>query len=233
MAKRRIETWILVIVAAIGLLPAAVGGLWVYMSIMATPLHPSTTDVPSVAQSSPVSQWAGAVERGRQIVRAALAERNLPGLSVAVGSGGDIVWAEGFGYADLDKRTPVAPDMRFRIGTASTPLTSAAVGLLLEKNRLNLDEKIQTYVPEFPEKQWPVTLRHVMVHLAGVRSDGGDEGPLFRVRCERTPDRASARCANNSVSLFNPVHRAPWPPRDTAIGGPTDGRGNRTRDAGG
>ena len=114
-----------------------------------------------------------------------LTEQNLPGLSVAVGAGGDIVWAEGFGWADLENRVPVAPDTRFRIGTASTALTSAAVGLLLEKGRLKLDDEIQTYVPAFPEKQWPVTLRQLMGHLAGVRNDGGDEGPLFSVHCER------------------------------------------------
>ena len=107
---------------------------------------------------------------------------------MAVGVGGDIVWAEGFGWADLENRVPVTPDTRFRIGTASTALTSAAVGLLLEKGRLKLDDEIQTYVPEFPEKQWPVTLRQLMGHLAGVRNDGGDEGPLFSERCERPVD---------------------------------------------
>jgi serine beta-lactamase-like protein LACTB, mitochondrial len=82
---------------------------------------------------------------------------------------------------------PVAPAMRFRIGTASTALTSAAVGLLLEEGRLKLDDVIQTYVPAFPEKQWPVTLRQLMGHLAGVRNDAGDEEPLS-VHCERTVD---------------------------------------------
>jgi serine beta-lactamase-like protein LACTB, mitochondrial len=95
------------------------------------------------------------------------------------------VWAEGFGWADLENRVPVAPETRFRIGTASTALTSAAVGLLLEKGRLQLDDAIQTYVPDFPKKRWPVTLRQLMGHLAGVTSDGGDEGPLFSVQCER------------------------------------------------
>ncbi len=130
-------------------------------------------------------QWADAVEQGRQIVRATLAEQNLPGLSVAVGAGGEIVWAEGFGWANLENKVPVSPETRFRIGTASTVLTSAAAGLLLEKDRLKLDEKIQTYVPEFQEQQWPVTLRQVMGHVAGVRNDGGDEGPLFGEQCDR------------------------------------------------
>jgi serine beta-lactamase-like protein LACTB len=92
---------------------------------------------------------------------------------------------EGFGWADLEKRLPVAPETRFRIGTASIALTSAAVGLLLEEGQLKLDDQIQTYVPEFPQKEWPVSLRQLMGHTAGVRTDGGDEGPLFSVRCER------------------------------------------------
>lgn len=66
-------------------------------------------------------------------------------------------------------------------------LTSAAVGLLLQDNKLNLDEEIQTYVPEFPRKNWPVTLRQLMGHLAGVISDAGDEAPLGE-RCDRTID---------------------------------------------
>jgi serine beta-lactamase-like protein LACTB len=185
MSKRRKEIWLALILLPIGLIPAALAGLWWYMSATATPLHPKTTDVPSVTHSAPLPQWVEVVEQGRQIVRAAITDRNLPGLSVAVGVGGDIVWAEGFGWADLENRVPVAPDMKFRIGTASTALTSAAVGLLLEKDRLKLDEKIQTYVPEFPEKQWPVTLRQLMGHLAGVRNDGGDEGPLLSMHCER------------------------------------------------
>jgi CubicO group peptidase (beta-lactamase class C family) len=82
---------------------------------------------------------------------------------------------------------PVSPKMRFRIGGASMALTSAAVGLLVEKNRLHVDEEIQAHVPAFPEKQWPVTLRQLMAHVGGVRRDEGDEEPLSE-RCERTSD---------------------------------------------
>ncbi len=201
MSKNRIS-WLALIVLAAGLVPAAVIGLFLYMSAAATPLHPNPRDVPSVTRSAPLPRWAGAVEQGRQIVRAGLIEQNLPGLSVAVGTGGDIVWAEGFGWADLENRVPVAPDTRFRIGTASKVLTSAAVGLLLEKGRLNLDDEIRRYVPEFPEKQWPVTVRQLMGHLAGVRTDSGDEGPLFSVHCERPVD-ALPHFAERSL-LFEP-----------------------------
>src|SRR6185503_7151900 len=102
-------------------------------------------------------------------------EQNLPGLSVAVGIDGDLVWAEGFGFADLKTSAPVTPNHRFRIGTASTVLASAAAGLLVENGRLKLADEIQTHVPAFPKKQWPVTLRELMGHTAGVISDG-DEG---------------------------------------------------------
>jgi hypothetical protein len=87
MAKRRMETWVALIVMAVGLVPAAIGGLWLFMSAKATPLHPNPQDVPSMTHSAPSLRWAGAVEQGRHILRAALTERNLPGLSVAVGVG--------------------------------------------------------------------------------------------------------------------------------------------------
>ena len=134
----------------------------------------------------------------------ALVEQNLPGLSVAVGVSGGIAWAEGFGWADLEKRTPVAPETRFRIGTASIPLTSAAVGLLLEKKRLALDDQIRTYVPQISEKEWPVTLRQLMGQLAGVADDGGDEGPLFTQHCDRPVDALKYLSGYERELLFEP-----------------------------
>jgi CubicO group peptidase (beta-lactamase class C family) len=203
----RTETWAALIVLAVGLIPAAILGLWGYMSATATPLHPNPNEVPSVTRSATLPKWAGAVEHGRQVVRAGLIEQNLPGLSVAVGVDGDIVWAEGFGWADLEKRVKVQPDTQFRIGTASMALTSAAVGLLLERNQLKLDAAIQTYVPEFPQHQWPVTLRQLMGHVAGVPNDGGDEGPLFTKRCERPADAFQHLSGYERELLFEPGTR--------------------------
>ena len=197
MLKTRTETWIAVIVVAIGLFIAGLGGLWVYMSAT-PPLHQDARAVTSVTGADPSQQWAAATAQARESVRASVAEQNLPGVSVAVAVGNDVVWAEGFGWADIDSKAAVTPATRFRIGTASAALTSAAAGLLIEKDRLKLDEKIQAYVPEFPEKQWPVTVRQVMGHVAGVRSDGGDEGPLFGERCER-PVEALAHFADSAL----------------------------------
>src|SRR5687767_9224653 len=127
MARSRTEIGLTVIVVAVVMVIVAILGLRMYMSATATPLHPNPRDVSSVTHSTPLSKWAGAVEQGRESVRASLAEQNLPGLSAAVGIDGNIVWAEGFGFADLENRVPVTPNHRFRIGTASKLLTSAAV----------------------------------------------------------------------------------------------------------
>ncbi|MBA2260512.1 MAG: serine hydrolase, partial [Acidobacteria bacterium] len=108
------------------LLFALVAGMFVYMGATSKPLHPNPQDVPSVMHVAPPQNWTGAVEQARQIVRASAAGQNLPGVSVAVGVGGEIVWTEGFGWAHLANRVPVTPDIQFRIGTASQALTSAA-----------------------------------------------------------------------------------------------------------
>ena len=99
---------------------------------------------------------------------------NIPGVSASVAVGGKIVWSEAFGYADLEQQVPVrAGQTKFRIGSVSKPLTAAALGLLYDQGKINLDAPIQTYVPDFPEKEWPITLRQLAGHLGGVRHYSG------------------------------------------------------------
>jgi serine beta-lactamase-like protein LACTB len=188
VAMSRTEKWVAVILSCLGLLPLAVAALWVFMSLTAQPIHPDADAVSSVPGAAASAAWARAVDEGRRVVRTELASQNLPGVSVAVGVGGQLVWAEGFGWADLEKRLPVTPETKFRLGTASIALTSAGVALLLEQGRLRLDDEIQASVPAYPKKPRPVTLRQVMAHTAGIRSDGGDEGPLFSQHCDRPVD---------------------------------------------
>ena len=163
--------------------------------------------------SAPSRKWIDAVERGRQIVRAGLTRQNLPGLSVAIGVDGDIVWAEGFGWADIENQVPFAPDTGFRVADASKAFTSAAVGLLLENNTLHLEDEIQLHVPEFPKKQWPVTLRQLMAQVAGVSTDHGGEAPLSNAssedgnparRCERAIDGFQLDDFGERDLLFEP-----------------------------
>ena len=184
----RLETWLTLLLAGVGAVLLFVAGLWIYVSATATPLHPRAQGVPSFADDFPAPEFEGAASRARDIVRAALADQNLPAVSIAVGSGGKVVWEETFGVADITTRVNATPKTRFRIGTASIPLTSTAVGVLLEKNQLSLDEAIQKHVPEFPDKKWPVTLRQVMAHTAGLPTDEGDESPLLGTHCDRAVD---------------------------------------------
>ena len=187
MAKRRKNSWLPLVIGAVGLVVAAAVGFIAYLAATAPPLHPNPQEIQSVTQSA-LPQWTDAIEGGRELVRDSLTYQNLPGISAAVGVGGEIVWAEGFGWANVENSVPVVPDTRFRIGTASTALTSAAVGLLVEQRRLQLDDEIQKYVPAFPRKEWPVTLRQLMADVSGVANDAGDEGPLLAQRCERPLD---------------------------------------------
>ena len=181
------QMWLALIVLAVGGLIAAILGLFAYMSVTARPLHPSAQEIASVVKEAPAARWAEAVQEAQRLVRADIAEQNLPGVSVAVGVDGDIVWAEGFGWSNIESKGRVSPETRFRTGGISMALTSVAVGLLLERNKLNLDDEIQKYVAEYPKKQWPVTLRQLMGHLGGVRRDNGDEESLL-VLCEQTSD---------------------------------------------
>ena len=135
------------------------------------------------------AEHADAVARARPydnaLVRTLVVEENLPGLSLAVGIAGEIVWAEGFGWADIDERRPVTPTTLFRIGSVAKPMTATAVGLLHERGLLDLDAPVRDYVPSFPEKEWSVTTRQLMGDVAGVRHPPFDEELLFmRDHCE-------------------------------------------------
>ena len=118
--------------------------------------------------------YAAAVARARAIVCDQLAGK-IPGLQVAVAVGGKLVWSEAFGYADVAREVPVTAETQFRIGSVSKPLTAAAVALLYEQGKLDLDAPVQRYVPSFPDKGYPITTRQLAGHLAGIRHYRGDE----------------------------------------------------------
>ena len=118
--------------------------------------------------------YAAAVAQARAIVCDQLAGK-IPGLQVAVAVGGKLVWSEAFGYADLAREVPVTAETQFRIGSVSKPLTAAAVALLYEQGKLDLDAPVQRYVPSFPDKGYPITTRQLAGHLAGIRHYRGDE----------------------------------------------------------
>lgn len=200
--KKTAEGWLTGLAVLAGLVIVGATAFFTYV-FNVPPLHSNPQAVGSVMPSDPRPKWAEAVKQAQQLVRARMVEQNLPGLSIAVGVAGDIVWTEGFGWANLETREPVTPDNRFRIGHVSKALTSAGVGLLREQGRLDLDAEIQTYVPPFPRKEWPVTLRQLMGHVAGVHHYRDTEwGDKPRVHCERASD--GVKSFANDPLLFEP-----------------------------
>ena len=171
----------IVIAAALGV------ALWVYS---AKPVHPDAAAVPST-EGAHAERYSKAIEEGRRLARAMVSVANLPGLSVAVTADGEIVWVEGFGWANIEEREPVTPRTRFRLGAASKPLTAAAVALLHDRGRLDLDAPVQTYVSDYPQKQWPVTARQLMGDVAGVH----------RIRGDNNDAMPGEQCANLGEAL--------------------------------
>jgi len=102
-------------------------------------------------------------------VQAELERQKIPGLSVAVAVDGELLFTKGFGFADLENSVPAKATTRFRTASIAKPQTAVAVMQLAEQGKLDLDAPIQKYCPAFPEKQWPVTARQVLGHLAGIR----------------------------------------------------------------
>src|SRR5881628_128166 len=152
------------------LAPSQVGG--------GAALPPRAVCVSQLAAPVPAA-YAGAVARARAIVCDQLASR-IPGVQVAVGVDGKVVWSEGFGYADVGRDVSVTAETQFRIGSVSKPLTAAAVALLYERGKLDLDAPVQRYIPSFPDKGYPITTRQLAGHLAGIRHYQGDEFVLNR-----------------------------------------------------
>ncbi|MGH7566686.1 MAG: serine hydrolase domain-containing protein [Gemmatimonadota bacterium] len=151
-----------------------VGGSLAAPQALATLQAQVATPQPAAVRAAP-ERYVAAIEAGRAILDSLRLASGIPGLSVAVGVGGDVVWSEGFGFADLENRVAVTPLTKFRIGSVSKPVSSIAVGQLVEEGRLDLDATVQTYVPGFPEKRWPITARLVAGHLAGIRHYRGAE----------------------------------------------------------
>ncbi len=132
-----------------------------------------TSQTPAKSPTPPAS-LAEAIERSRELVKSQIAPK-LPGLSVAVAADGKIVWSEGFGFADVEKKIPASTSTRFRIGSVSKSVTAAGLMLLVERGKVDLDAPVQKFVPDFPDKGAVITTRLLAGHLAGIRHYQGDE----------------------------------------------------------
>ncbi|MDR9419407.1 serine hydrolase domain-containing protein [Gracilimonas sp.] len=111
-----------------------------------------------------------------EVLQTYVEEHNIPGMSVSVYRDGDIIWSKGYGYMDVENQVPIDPaSTLFRIGSVSKTYTAAGAGLLIQEGALNTQEPVQTYVPDFPEKKYEITVEQVAGHIAGIRHYRGDE----------------------------------------------------------
>ena len=92
-----------------------------------------------------------------------------PAISVAVAHHGKIIYSCGMGFADLENKVPAGPATVYNIGSVSKVITAIAVMQLVEKGTVLLDDDIHKYVPAFPDKGHPITVRHLMTHTSGIR----------------------------------------------------------------
>jgi hypothetical protein len=194
-ARNRLPMWAARTALAVGVVVAAFAAFLTHSVVVTAPLFPQPQEVPSVVAAGPSPQYAAAVERAREFVRSAILAQNLPGVSVAVGAGGSVVWAEGFGWRDVETRTPVTPDTRFHIGTAASAVIAAVAPLGLTHTGADAakewsPEAIGEEGEDFP----PLTiLRHVIWQPLGLMPAEyplpGDRATFYVPRSDDNPLR--------------------------------------------
>lgn len=117
-----------------------------------------------------------------------LTENKMPGASLAVARNGRLVYARGFGFGDVEAKTPVQPDSLFRIASISKPITAAAIMQLVERGKLKLDDHLVDLldvrhegkpVPPGDPRLKDVTVRHLLQHRGGWDRDKSFD-PMFR-----------------------------------------------------
>lgn len=101
------------------------------------------------------------------------AYKNLPGLAAGVVVGPELVWAQGFGYADAARQIPATPDTIYRIASITKLFTAVAILQLRDQGKLQLDDPVVGHLPWFnmpsPYADAPaITIRHLLTHTAGL-----------------------------------------------------------------
>ncbi|MCU1299497.1 MAG: beta-lactamase [Acidobacteriaceae bacterium] len=104
-----------------------------------------------------------------------MAEEHAPSISVAIAKGGKIAWTGAYGFSDLENFVPAKTSTMYRLASISKPITATAVMQLVQAGKIDLDAPAQKYCPAYPQKQWTITTRELLGHLAGVRHYKRDE----------------------------------------------------------
>ena len=117
-------------------------------------------------------------EQIRTYVEQVRNETGVPGMSVAIAIGNELVFSDGVGFAELDNKVLATGRTVHNVGSVSKVLAVIPIMQLVEQGKVDLDATIQTYLPYYPEKAHPITVRQVLTHTPGIRHYNGREfGP--------------------------------------------------------
>jgi CubicO group peptidase (beta-lactamase class C family) len=92
-----------------------------------------------------------------------------PGAAVGIFKDGRIIYARGYGIANLEYSLPWTPQTPSRTGSISKQFVGMCIAILAEQGKLSLDENIRTYFPDWPDYNGRITLKHLLYHTNGIR----------------------------------------------------------------
>jgi serine beta-lactamase-like protein LACTB len=119
------------------------------------------------------------IKKANRTAKKFLNSQRIPGMSISVSKNNELIWSQGFGYADIKNKKKVISDTTlFRIASISKTLTAVALAKLVEENKMDFDASLYDYVPDFPKKKYDFTIRQTAAHLAGIRHYNGKEFSL-------------------------------------------------------
>lgn len=98
-------------------------------------------------------------------------QKNLPAFSIAIVNDNQVLWSNGYGFQDAEKKVPATAETVYRVGSISKLLTDISVMKLVDSGELDLDEPVKTYLPNFQPNNTsgkPITLRMLMTHRSGL-----------------------------------------------------------------
>jgi len=126
--------------------------------------------------SSERDDFTQRLERLAERLEAERIEQHVPGMSLAVVRGDELVFARGFGFADLEKQREVTPQTIFSIGSTTKGFTATLIGILADEGRLDWDDPVTQHIPWFKlaidrgaqdAEEVQVTLRDLLCHRTG------------------------------------------------------------------
>ena len=91
-----------------------------------------------------------------------------PGAAALVAKGDEIIYYKAFGKANLELDVDMRPEMVFRIASISKQFTAVGILMLVEQQKLSLEDDITKFLPTYPTSETHISLRHLLTHTSGI-----------------------------------------------------------------